>query len=141
MSAVLIGYGNQDVLYMLAELCSRLSYFHLLSLAATADHLPPPHPIPSILLCYTSLLYVLHIHESSPWSSFFPIFAWHLHVQNPFPNISTVPPSYMPRQTKFISTSLNLSCPFDVLKSILFPHYKRYLLESLFQHLQLSVVM
>lgn len=31
MSAVLIGYGNQDVLYMLAELCSRLSYFHLLS--------------------------------------------------------------------------------------------------------------
>lgn len=59
MSAVLIGYGNQDVLYMLAELCSRLSYFHLLSLAATADHLPPPHPIPSILLHHANPLHVL----------------------------------------------------------------------------------
>lgn len=58
--------------------------FRLLPLGVTAVvHLPPSHPIPSILLCHINLLNILldHIHESSLSSSSFPP-TWQLHIQH-----------------------------------------------------------
>lgn len=59
-------------------------FFRLLPLGVTAVvHLPPSHPVPSILLCHINLLNILldHIHESSLSSSSFPP-TWQLHIQH-----------------------------------------------------------
>lgn len=58
-------------------------FFQLLSSGgATADHLPPSQPIPSVLLYHSPVHALLHdMHEPSLWSSSFHP-AWQIHIHH-----------------------------------------------------------
>lgn len=100
-----------------------LNFFFLLLLAiATADHLPPTHPTPGILLCHINPLhFLLHFRSLALnlfWSlAFHPV--WPLYIQ-PLSSISAIPSLCMsiwfqPCLSQFVSRLFNLSCPSHVM--------------------------